>query len=117
MMVGAIIGTIAIVLLVIVVGLLVDRKVPVLPKPEVPEPKTLPATHLAGEAPATALRVGGPQLDKVRSSQRCPSCRAAMHPGPEDTVRYDEADLVVLHFTCPSCDARRTLYVAPRGGN
>jgi hypothetical protein len=114
MMVGAIIGTIAIVLVVIVVGLLVDRKVPLLPKPEAPKVKTPPPVHGAGEAPATALRASGPQLDTLRRSQRCPSCRASMQPGVDDSVRYDDADLLVLHFSCSGCGAKRTLYVAAR---
>jgi hypothetical protein len=119
MMIGAVIGTIAIVLVVIVVGLLVDRKVTVLPKPklEVAKLDKPSAVHLPGEAPATALRVRGAQLDKLRTSQRCPSCRTAMEAGADDTVRYDDADLLVLHFTCTRCDARRTLYVVPREGN
>lgn len=114
MMVGAIIGTIAIVLVTVVIGLLIDRKAPILPKPQTPEPKQLAPVHLAGEAPATALRARGAQLDKLRGSQRCPTCRAAMQTLPDEHVRYDDADLLVLHFNCRQCDGKRTLYVSER---
>ena len=115
-MIGTIIGTIAIVLITIAVGILVDRKVGFLPKPtEIASDegtKPPPPTHGAGEAPATAIRARAGQLVKLRK-QRCPACRAEMTPGTDDTVRYDERDLVVLHFACPACPTKRSLYVEP----
>jgi hypothetical protein len=116
MMIGAVIGTIAIVLVTIVIGLLIDRKAPILPKPEASAESDLQkrSTHAAGEAPATALRVHDDQLDKLRASQRCPQCRSRMHSDPDDHVRYNEADLLVCHFTCENCPGKRTLYVITR---
>ena len=113
MMIGAIIGTIAIVLVTVVIGLLIDRKAPILGRPEEsPAAKRKKqATHAAGEAPATALRVAADQLDKLRGSQRCPRCRSTMQSAPDDHVRYDNADLLVCHFTCENCPGTRTLYV------
>jgi len=32
-----------------------------------------------GEAPATAVRVGDTQLARLRTTQRCPQCRAELH--------------------------------------
>lgn len=118
MMLGAIIGTIAIVLVTIAIGLYVERKTKLLPKPEelaaTVRPKR-PATHGLGEAPATALRCGQVQLVNLRKGQRCTACRAAMTHAEsvDDHVRYNERDLIVLHFTCPSCPTRKSLYVEP----
>jgi len=112
-MLGTIIGTIAIVLITVAVGLLVDRKVGFLPKPTeiaTDEVKPPPPTHAAGEAPATAIRARGSQIAKLRR-QRCPQCRAEMTAGNDDTVRYDERELLVLHFGCPACSTKRVLYV------
>lgn len=113
-----VLGTIAIVLITIAIGVLIDRKHPLLPKPTEllpeppPEPPTPPKpTYAAGEAPATAIRARASQLEKLRG-QRCTACRAMMTPGPDDMVRYDERDLLVLHFTC-SCGSKRSLYVEP----
>jgi len=110
-MIGAIIGTIAIVLIMIAVGLLVDRKVGLLPKPaDFVEDKKPPPTHGAAEAPATAIRARDSQLAKLRV-QRCTACRAAMRNEADDTVRYNERELLVLHFTCTACGNKRVLYI------
>jgi len=113
---GVILGTIAIVIVVVVLGVLFDRKVGFLPAPEdfdndkERERKKL-VSHGAGEAPATALRIRDTQIAKLRTSQRCTSCRREMRNEADDHVRFNETELLVLHFTCTGCDARRTLYV------
>jgi len=117
MMIGAIIGTIAIVLVMIAIGLMIDRKAPILGRPEQAASDAelkKKATHAAGEAPATALRIGESQLDRLRATQRCPNCRSTMRSAPDDHVRYDDADLLVCHFTCENCPGTRTLYVNTR---
>ncbi|NVB79220.1 MAG: hypothetical protein HOV81_12535 [Kofleriaceae bacterium] len=116
-MVGAIVGTIAIVLVTVAIGIWIDRKKPLLPRPEdFTEPEKLPPPqHAAGEAPATAIPASESQLANLRSSQRCTACRARMadDPAADDRVRYDDRDLLVLHFTCDKCGAKRSLYVEP----
>lgn len=116
MMLGAIIGTIAIVLVTIAIGLFLDRKASILPRPEelAPQPKR-PATHGLGEAPATALRASETQLVNLRKGQRCPGCRSEMTYAADldDRVRYNERDMLVLHFTCPRCATKKVLYVEP----
>jgi hypothetical protein len=116
-MLGAIVGTIAIVLATLVIGLWIDRKKHILPRPEdFSEPEKLPPpSHAAGEAAATAIRAGESQLKALRSSQRCAACRAPMtnDPGTDDPIRYDDRDMLVLHFSCTRCDARRAMYVEP----
>jgi RNase P subunit RPR2 len=111
---SVILGTIAIVIVVVAIGMLLDRKVGFLPAPEDfdtnRERKKL-ASHGPGEAPATALRIDATQIAKLRTSQRCTSCRKELRNEADDSVRFDENELVILHFTCTGCDARRTLYV------
>ena len=112
MTLGVVIGTITIVLVIVAIGLLVDRKVRIVPKPEdYREERKKPATsHAAGEAPATAIRAKPGQLEKLRV-QRCTSCRAEMTNEADDRVRYNERELLVLHFVCAACSAKRSLYV------
>lgn len=111
-----VLGTIAIVIVAVVLGIVIDRKVGLLPAPkdfEDPEKsdrKQL-ATHGAGEAPATALRVRDTQITKLRTSQRCATCRTAMIGEADDTVRYNDTDQLVLHFACPSCASKRAVYL------
>jgi len=111
-------GTIAIVAAAIGIGIVIDRKVGLLAAPSDFETDAQRArkqlvSHGAGEAPATALRLRGAQIANLRTAQRCPSCRAAMTAGADDTVRYDERDLLVLHFACGACGTTRSLYIEP----
>lgn len=117
-MILIILGTLAVVGVAVAIGMLINRKTPLLAAPEDFETEAQRArkqlvSHGAGEAPATALRVRAPQIEKLRTTQRCPSCRAAMGSDDDDTVRYDDRDLLVLHFTCPACAATRSLYIVP----
>jgi hypothetical protein len=115
-MLGVILGTIGIVVVTVAIGMLVDRKMRLLPGPEdfennkARERKKL-ATHGAGEAPHTALRVRDEQIAKLRTSQRCSECRREMRNEADDAVRFGGADLLVLHFTCGSCGTKRALYI------
>lgn len=115
MILGTILGTIAIVFITVLVGILIDRKHSILPKPTelAPREREKPSTvHGAGEAPATAIRARGGQLAKLRI-QRCATCRAEMTNEPDDRVRYNEKELLVLQFSCPACTTKCTLYVEP----
>ena len=114
MTLGAILGTVAIVVVTIALGVVVDRRFRLSPRPEaLAEDRPRPPAHVAGEAPATAIRAGAAQLAKLRASQRCTACRALLVAGDDDHVRYDNRDLIVLQFRCPSCAAKRALYVEP----
>ncbi len=115
MTLGTIAGTIAIVLVTVALGVLLDRKYPLLRRPEalrVPRTPPAAAVHAAGEAPVTALRARAGQLARLRA-QHCPGCRSAMTNADDDTVRYGGGELLVLRFRCPACAARRTLYIRP----
>ena len=117
-----VVGTLAIVAAVIFIGVKVDRKVGLLPRRE----KLVSvevyrrkhsghrgADYAAGEAPATAIRARGAQLDKLRTSRRCPTCREAVAAATadDDHVRYGDGELLVLHLKCPKCGETRSLYV------
>lgn len=116
MTLGVVLGTLAIVAVTIAIGVLVDRKYRLLPAKEDfitdgdKQRKQL-VRHAPGEAPATALREPDAQIDKLRASQRCAICRAEMCNDADDTVHYNHSDLLVLHFTCVACAAKRTLYL------
>jgi hypothetical protein len=94
----------------IAIGYYVDKRLA--PKPEqlaAPKPPKL----LAGESPAAAIRTKPAQLERLRASQRC-ECRAMMQlAGDDEAIRYDDRRLIVLHFACPACGRKRSLYVAP----
>jgi hypothetical protein len=112
--VGVIVGTIAIVLITVIIGLLVDRKYSVVPKASELDPKPArkpaPPTYAEGEAPATAIRASASQLAKLRC-QRCATCRSEMTNDADDTVRYNDRELLVLHFSCPAGHGKRSVYV------
>jgi len=114
-----IVGTIAIVAVTITVGVLLDRRIGLLPRPkellEAGKPK--PARHDAGEAPATAIRARGAQLERLRGARRCPTCREVLvAAGDDERVRYDDRELLVIHLRCPRCDEPHALYVLVEGG-
>lgn len=117
-MIGAVAGTLAIVGAAVVVGTWVTRRRGLVPTPEelAPAPKQRPA-YAPGEAPASAIRAGAAQLERLRASQRCTSCRAVMIAGGEEHVRYDERDMLVIDLRCEPCAARRPLYVIPQYGS
>lgn len=108
-----IVGTIAIVLGVVAIGMLLTRKRGFILRPEdlKEQPKPKRPQHAAGEAPATAIRAGGEQLARLRTTQRCRKCRAVMTPGDDERVRYGDGELIVIELRCPKCEAKRALYV------
>jgi hypothetical protein len=110
--IAAVIGTIAIVALTVAVGITIDRKAKLVPSPEGVAKK--PAGYAAGEAASTAIRANADQINRLRASQRCPSCRGAMVGEPDDHVTFDNRTLLVLAFLCERCGARRSLYVEHR---
>jgi hypothetical protein len=99
-----VIGTIAIVLGTIVIGVFVERRF---------GPKRLEAGKRAkqldapGDSPATAL---SGDLAKLRQQLCCKQPMAV----EDDRITYDGRELVVLRFTCAECGAKRSLYVTAR---
>jgi hypothetical protein len=110
-----VIGTIAIVAAVIVVGVIVDRKIGIVPRPEelrdAQKPRT--ASYAAGEAPSSAIRATTERLANLCASRRCTACREHATCESDDRVRYDDRELLVLRFRCGKCGATQALYIAP----
>ena len=112
MILGTIAGTCVIVAIVIAIGVFADKRFAIVPRAEVLRPR--PPDHVAGEAPALAIRAKPAQLSTLRATQRCEDCRSVLDAnGPDDAIRFGERALAVLHFTCPRCGRRRSLYVEP----
>lgn len=117
-MIWTIVGTIAIVLAAIGIGVVVDRKWHILPRKELLQEASRPrlaaaakaAVHAAGEAPATALAARTDELATLRA-RRCAACRAPTKPQPDDHVSYDGRGLLVLHDRCTRCERVRATYV------
>ena len=113
-MIGVVAGSLAIIGITVVVGLWLTRTRHIEPTPEeLAQPAKKRPAHAAGEAPATAIRAGAAQLDRLRTTQRCTSCRAVMTVAGEEPVRYDDRDMLVIELRCEPCAARRPLYVVP----
>jgi hypothetical protein len=110
---AAIVGTLIIVGVTILFAIVLERRRPKPAEEWAVQQRTVPKLAL-GEMPATAFKVGDDQLAKLRVTQRCPTCRGEMSDTGDDRVRYDERDLLVLHFACSKCQTKRTLYVEHR---
>jgi len=113
---GTIAGTCVIVAIVVVLGVLADKRFAIVPRAEVLRPR--PPGHVAGEAPALAIRARPAQLATLRATQRCEGCRAVLDAnGADEAIRFGDRALAVLHFTCPRCGRKRSLYVEPTVGS
>jgi hypothetical protein len=110
----AFLGTAAIVIVFIVVGRWIDKRVSLIPKSEelveAGRKKPLGSDHEAGTAPATAILLEAARIPKVVARQRC-ACKArAMEQLGDDDVRYGDKILRAVRLRCTECDARRNLY-------
>ena len=114
-MIATVLGTIAIVACTIAIGIVVDRKLGLLPRPDKRRApaKRLPLTHDAGEAPAVAIRATPEQLATLCESQPCTRCGSMVVGAQDDGVQFNGHRLIVLGFDCPQCRARRSLYIDP----
>ncbi len=107
-------GTLAIVGVVILIGLWIDRRVSLLPRKEdlieAGRKKPLGSDHEVGTAPVTALACEVARIPRVVAQQRC-ACKArAMEQLGEDDVRYGGKVLRAVRLRCTACDARSALY-------
>jgi hypothetical protein len=107
-----VLGTLGIVIAFVVIGYFVDRKVPILPRPEALAAigKPVPVVHAAGTAPETAL-VGSPaDLERHLAARRC-ACKGKVgRAGPDEPIRFDGRVLVVVPLTCAACGAHQRCY-------
>jgi hypothetical protein len=93
---SAILGTLIIVGITVVIGVVIEKKRPKLE--DVPKRGVL---SVPGDSPETAL--------KKLTAQRC--CERDMARNLDDHVRYGGRELLVARFTCTTCTTKRSLYV------
>ena len=100
-------GTLGIVAAVIAVGVLVDRKVGLLPRPrdllEAGRPGWKLPAHAPGAAPETALAASPRAV-------RCHACRRTTRLEDESRATYGDRELVIRRYRCPRCAAITTIY-------
>jgi hypothetical protein len=113
------VGTAVVVAIVVAIGMYIDNKLRVDVKPEKLKDgnikvRRVPVAQSAGDTPATAIRAGAAQLANLRAGQRCKECRALLEAdAPDEELRYAGGALLLLHFRCPGCVRKRSLYVVP----
>jgi hypothetical protein len=115
---GAILGTIGIVIAVVAIGALIDRRWGILPRPgelaAAGDGKTKgkpAAPQPPGTAAAAPLRLTPKKLAAALTAQRCAGCGARVDAGPGEPIRYADAELQLFRLTCAQCGAGRGLYV------
>ncbi|MCE9576623.1 MAG: hypothetical protein K8W52_25975 [Deltaproteobacteria bacterium] len=114
----AVLGTLGIVIAFVVIGVLVDRKVPLLPRSEDLEKigKPVPLVHAAGTAPESALVGTAAELEAHLAARRC-ACKGKLaRTGPDEALRYDGRVIVVVPLTCAKCGAHHRAYAALTAG-
>ena len=107
-----VLGTVAIVIAMVGIGLALDRWIGILPRPQVlaagPSAPALPA---AGETAGAAIRASSAARARVLTRQRC--CGITMIAGDEQPVVLAGRPLIVVRLTCSVCRAHRALYFEP----
>jgi hypothetical protein len=107
-----ILGTIGVVAVVVIVGMWVDRRWGILPRPgelaavEKAEPPDPPGT--VASAP---LRLTPKKLARALVAQKCAGCGARVAASEGEPVRYGAHELRLYRLTCPACGVGRGLYV------
>jgi hypothetical protein len=105
-MIWTILGTLGVIAAVIVTGVIVDRKLGLLPRPRaLLEAPRRPPPHAPGEAPETAL-------DAAPRDVRCRGCGLRTWPEGESRATYDGRELVIRRYGCTRCTAITTIYAA-----
>jgi len=108
----AILGTAGVVIAFVAVGLWVDRRVSILPRPEelaaAAEAPKKKEQHAPGAAAETAIRADEHQIARLARRRHC---GARMARDPDDLVRFGDATLTVLRFHCAACGARDRVYL------
>lgn len=95
MTLSAILGTLVIVGITVVIGVVVEKRTPK------PEDKKRGVKSIPGDSPETAL--------KKLTPQRC--CNDEMVRNFDDHVRYGGRELLIARFTCTTCATKRSLYI------
>lgn len=113
MIVWVVLGTAVIVTVFILGGMLLDRKVPLLPRsqPPVPPPPKRLSDLAPGESAATAVRVPVAWRTKIAAG-RC-SCGQALAVQSDEPLRIADRRVVVVRLACGACGHARSVYLEP----
>jgi hypothetical protein len=103
-----VLGTIAIIGATIAIGVVIDRKVGILPRRELlladGKPRLKLPPHAPGAAPETALATPPGEV-------ACSACEAATRLEGDSPVAYDGRALTARRYRCTRCAATTTIYV------
>jgi hypothetical protein len=106
-MLWTVLGTLAVVAVVIVAGVVVDRRFGILPRPralrEAGKPGLKPPAYGPGEAPETAL-------DDPPRDPRCGRCRGETRLDRESRATYGDRELVIRRYRCLRCNSVAAIY-------
>jgi hypothetical protein len=113
MSVGVVLGTLAVVAAVIAIGVLIDRRWSILPRPEElrDEGAPKPPPDPPGTVASAPLRLTARKLSRALVAQRCVTCRTRLEAGPGEPIRFAGKELQLFRMTCGTCGAGRGLYV------
>lgn len=118
-MLWVVLGTAGLVAAFVVVGVMVDRRAPMLPattdgagaRPdELPEPPPRPRVT-PGESAAAAVKVPANWRDKLAAGS-C-TCGQPLAIASDEGIRFDGRVLVVVRLACASCGHTRSVYLEP----
>lgn len=113
-MIWIVLGTAAIVTAVVVAGLVIDRKVPLLPRAELATPAPPLARQpplVPGETAATAVKVPATWRDRIAAG-KC-ACGQPLAVASDEAIRLGDRPLVVVRLTCAACGHARSVYLEP----
>lgn len=115
MMFTVLLGTALLVTVAVAIGLLIDRKRPVLPAPEAPPPLPAPPPRLGlprpGETAATAVRVPASWRERIAAG-RC-TCGKPLAVTSDEPITLAGRPLVVVRLDCAACGHHRSVYLEP----
>lgn len=112
----AVVGTLAVVALVVVVGLWLDRRIALLPPmgaPAGPPPPRVDATP-PGSTAATAVRVPRSWRSRIAAG-RC-ACGQPLAVASDEPITFGGRTLVIVRLACAACGHHRSVYLEPIPG-
>lgn len=111
-MITVLLGTAAVVTVMVVIGLLIDRKVPLLPR-ATPPVAAVPRHELPipGETAATAVQVPTSWRARIAAG-RC-ACGKPLAVRSDEPIRFAGRPLIVVRLACDACGHARSVYLEP----